>query len=69
MKIAGRRYLYLPKLGYIKTSKTGILKDVKIKRYTVSLELTGKYYLSIKAEVNAPEKLKRRADKLGLMSA
>ena len=66
VKIAGRRYLYLPKLGYIKTSKTGVLKDVKIKRYTVSLEPTGKYYLSIQAEVNAPEKLKKTGKQVGI---
>ena len=66
VKIAGRRYLYLPKLGYIKTSKTGVLKDVKIKRYTVSLEPTGKYYLSIQAEVNAPKKLKKTGRQVGI---
>ncbi len=66
VKIAGRRYLYLPKLGYIKTSKTGVLKDVKIKRYTVSLEPTGKYYLSIQAEVQAPQKFKKTGKKVGI---
>ena len=66
VKIAGIRYLYLPKLGYIKTSKTGVLKDVKIKRYTVSLEPTGKYYLSIQAEVNAPKKLKKTGRQVGI---
>ena len=66
VKIAGRRYLYLPKLGYIKTSKTGVLKDVKIKRYTVSLEPTGKYYLSIQAEVQAPQKFKKTGKQVGI---
>ena len=66
VKIAGRRYLYLPTLGYIKTSKTGVLKDVKIKRYTVSLEPSGKYYLSIQAEVNAPKKLKKTGKQVGI---
>ncbi|KAI4310309.1 transposase [Lactobacillus intestinalis] len=66
VKIAGIRYLYLPKLGYIKTSKTGVLKDVKIKRYTVSLEPTGKYYLSIQAEVKTPEKLKKTGKQVGI---
>lgn len=51
IKIAGRRYLKIPKLGYIKTSKTGILQNIKIKRYTVMLEPTGKYYLSLQAEI------------------
>lgn len=31
--ILARRYLRLPKLGSIKTFKTGVLKDFKIKRY------------------------------------
>ena len=35
VKIAGKRYLKLPKLGYIKTNKTNLLKQTKIKRYTV----------------------------------
>lgn len=47
VKVIARRYLKLPKLGYIKSSKTGRLSGVKIKRYTVSLASTGKYYLSL----------------------
>lgn len=45
--IVAKHYLRLPKLGYIKSSKTGRLSGVKIKRYTVSLASTGKYYLSL----------------------
>lgn len=37
----------MPKLGSIRTSKTAQLANCKIKRYTVSLEPTGKYYLSL----------------------
>ena len=47
VKVIARRYLKLPKLGYIKTSKTGQLEGLKIKRYTVILEPTGRYYLSL----------------------
>lgn len=47
VKVIARRYLKLPKLGYIKSSKTGRLSVVKIKRYTVSLASTGRYYLSL----------------------
>lgn len=47
VKVITRRYLKLPKLGYIKTSKTGQLEGLKIKRYTVILEPTGRYYLSL----------------------
>lgn len=46
-KVIAKRRIKLPKLGYIKTSKTGRLEGLKIKRYTVSLEPTGKYYLSL----------------------
>lgn len=46
-KIVAKRYIKLQKLGYIKTSKTSRLKGLKIKKYTVTLEPTGKYYLSL----------------------
>ena len=45
--IIAKRYMRLPKLGCIKTSKTNQLKGLKIKRYTVILDPTGKYYLSL----------------------
>lgn len=50
VKMIAKRYIRLPKVGYIKTSKTDSLHDCKIKRYTVSLEPTGKYYLSLQVE-------------------
>ncbi|MDE6491823.1 MAG: transposase [Lactobacillus sp.] len=50
IKVAGKHYLKIPKLGYVKSSKTTCLKDCKIKRYTLSLEADGKYYLAIQAE-------------------
>ncbi|GAA3629519.1 hypothetical protein GCM10022297_05350 [Lactobacillus hamsteri] len=56
IKVVGKRYLKIPKLGYIKTSKIRFLEDAKIKRYTVVLEPTGKYYLSLQAEMLRPEK-------------
>ena len=46
-KVIAKRRVKLPKLGSIRTSKTSQLKDYKIKRYTVSLEPTGRYYLSL----------------------
>ena len=51
IKVAGKRYLKIPKVGYIKTSKTTTLEECKIKRYTLSLEPNGKYYLSLQVEV------------------
>lgn len=46
-KVIAKRRIKLAKLGKIRTSKTNRLKDCKIKRYTLSLEPTGRYYLSI----------------------
>ena len=46
-KVIAKRRMKLPKIGSIKTSKTSQLEGLKIKRYTVSLEPTGRYYLSL----------------------
>ena len=46
-KVLTKRKMRLPKLGCIKTSKTGQLEGLKIKRYTVTLDPTGRYYLSL----------------------
>ena len=56
----------MPKLGYIKTSKTDILKDTKIKRYTVVLEPTGKYYLSLQVETNPVKPFKQTGKKVAI---
>ncbi len=45
--VLSKRRIKLSKLSSIRTSKTTRLANCKIKRYTVSLEPTGKYYLSI----------------------
>lgn len=47
VKVIAKRYLKLPKLGCIKTSKTGRLLNGKIKQYTVALLPTGRYQLSV----------------------
>ena len=46
-KLIAKRRIKLAKIGSIRTSKTTRLANCKIKRYTVSLEPTGKYYLSL----------------------
>ena len=46
-KLIAKRRIKLAKLGSIKTSKTSRLNDCKIKRYTISLDPTGRYYLSL----------------------
>ncbi|MDM8222546.1 RNA-guided endonuclease TnpB family protein [Limosilactobacillus vaginalis] len=50
IKVVAKRYMKLPKLGYIKTSKTGALNNCTIKRYTVSYDPTGRYYLSLSVD-------------------
>ena len=55
IKILARRYLKLPKLGCIKTSKTGVLKDVKIKRYTIEQDSTNRWYVTFQVEVTVDE--------------
>ena len=56
--ILAKRYLKLPKLGSIKTSKTGVLKDVKIKRYTVEQDPTDRWYITFQVEVHVDEFVK-----------
>ena len=50
IRVIAKRYLKLPKIGYIKTSKTNQLADCKVKRYTVYYGPTGRYYLSVQVE-------------------
>ena len=58
IRILARRYLQLPKLGCIKTSKTGVLNNVKIKRYTIELDSTNRWYISfqVESQINEFEK-------------
>lgn len=46
-KVLAKRRIKLAKLGSIRTSKTSRLINCKIKRYTVTLDPTGRYYLSL----------------------
>lgn len=55
VSILAKRYLRLPKLGCIETSKTNCLKDVKIKRYTVEQDSTNRWYISFQVETNVNE--------------
>lgn len=66
VKVVAKRYLKLPKLGYIKTSKTGQLNDVKIKRYTVSYDSTGRYFLSLQVEASMPKTLAKTGKSVGI---
>ena len=46
-KVIAKRRLKLAKLSSIRTSKTSRLKGCKVKQYTLILEPTGRYYLSL----------------------
>ena len=54
-KIEAKRRLRLPKLGSIRTSKTNQLKDYRIKRYTISHDPDGRYYISLNVETDIDE--------------
>jgi transposase, IS605 orfB family len=58
VKILARRNLKLPKLGCVKTSKTGVLNNVKVKRYTIERDSTNRWYITfqVEAQVNEFEK-------------
>ena len=64
--VIAKRYLKLPKLGYIKTSKTSRLNGCKIKRYTVTLEPTGRYYLSLVVDDSNIQSLKKTGAVVGI---
>ena len=42
-RVIAKHRMKLPKLGTIRTSKTSRVADLKIKRYTVSYDSTGRY--------------------------
>lgn len=46
-KVLDKNHVKLPKLGVVRTSKTNVFINHKIKRYTVSLKPNGNYYLSV----------------------
>ena len=53
--VSGRRYLKLPKLGHIKTSKTSCLKDTEIKFYTIERDSTNRWYVTLQVKANVTE--------------
>ena len=65
-KVIAKRRVQLPKLGSIRTSKTNRLNDCKIKQYTISLEPTGRYYLSLIVEDSSISKLKKTGAVVGI---
>ena len=65
-RVLARRRVKLPKLGSIRTSKTTRIANGKIKRYTICLEPTGRYYLSLQVAVAAPEQLNKTGKAVGI---
>lgn len=53
--VSGRRYLKLPKLGHVKTSKTNRLKDTEIKFYTIERDSTNRWYVTLQVKTNVAE--------------
>ena len=50
IQVVGTHYVKIPKLGYLKVSNTAGIQNHKIKRYTVSFNSTGKFFLSVNYE-------------------
>lgn len=65
-KAIAKRRMQLPKLGSIRTSKTNQVGNAKIKRYTVSYDPTGRYYLSLQVEVPAIAPLPKTGKSVGI---
>ena len=65
-RVIAKRRIKLPKLGSIRTSKTSRIAGLKIKRYTVSYDPTGRYYLSLQVETPAPQILPKTGKTVGL---
>ena len=64
--VIAKRQMKLPKIGSIRTSKTTQAVNCKIKRYTVSYDSTGRYYLSLQVETTAPKALPKTGRAVGI---
>ena len=65
-RVLAKRRMKLPKIGSIRTSKTAQAVNGKIKRYTVSYDSTGRYYLSLVLETDAPKALPKTGKAVGI---
>lgn len=65
-KVLARRRMQLPKLGSIRTSKTGQLTNCRIKEYTLSYDMTERYYLSLNVESLDPKPLPKTSKVVGI---
>ena len=62
--VAGPHYVYVPKLGFIKTSKTTRING-QIKEYTITRESFGNYYISFQIEESDRELLVKTKQLMG----
>ena len=65
-KVIAKHRMKLPKIGCIRTSKTSQAVSSKIKRYTVSYDPTGRYYLSLIVETAPPKALPKTGKAVGI---
>lgn len=65
LKPVAKRYLKIPKLGYMKSSKTSQIQNAKIKRYTITKDATNRYYLSLQLEFE-PQALPKTGKSVGI---
>lgn len=64
--VIAKRRMKLPTIGCNRTSKTTQAVNCKIKRYTVSYDSTGRYYLSLIVETTAPKALPKTGKAVGI---
>lgn len=65
VQVKGKYYLQLPKLGIVKVSKTGRITG-DIKRYTVSLDASGRYWISIIQALPKPQPKSKTGKAIGI---
>lgn len=67
IRIAGKYYIRLPKINYVKTSRTDFISpNAKIKRYTVTRTSERKYILSLILEIVDKNKLPKTHKAIGI---
>lgn len=63
--VVGKHYIKLPKLGYLKVSNTDCIQKHAIKRYTITFNSTGKFFLSVNYE-NENQVFKQMGNAVGI---
>ena len=63
--VVAKHYLKVPKLGYLKVSCTDTIVGHRIKRFTIKITPTGKYYVSVNYESES-QALKQTNQQIGV---